>query len=132
MTLNYNEILGNEAESLLSHQCKGITKEQIYQIGPNWISDIMTQSDRPVAVLRNLQTLLNAGRLGKTGYTSIFPVDQGVEHSAGASFAPNPLFFDAENIIKFAVDCDANAVASTLGVLGLYARKYAHKIPFVL
>ena len=132
MTLNYNEILGQEAESLLSHKCQGITKEQIYSIGPNWISDIMIQSDRPVAVLRNLQTLLNAGRLGKTGYTSIFPVDQGVEHSAGASFAINPLFFDPENIIKFAVDCDANGVASTLGVLGLYARKYAHKIPFIL
>jgi len=132
MALDLEKLLGTEARSLMEHRCKGITKEQIYPAGPNWISDIMMNSDRPVPVLKSLQQLMNHGRLAGTGYTSIFPVDQGIEHSAGASFAQNPLFFDAENIIKFAIESGANGVASTLGVLGLYARKYAHKIPFIL
>ena len=132
MSLNYEQILGKETQSLLEHRCKGIPKEQIYAAGPNWVSDIMQNSDRSPQVLRNLQSLLNHGRLGGTGYTSIFPVDQGIEHSAGASFAPNPVFFDPENIIKFALEGGCNGVATTLGVLGLYARKYAHKIPFIL
>jgi class I fructose-bisphosphate aldolase len=132
MSLDLEKLLGTEARSLLEHRCKGIMREQIYPANANWISEIMSNSDRPINVLRNLQTLMNHGRLGGTGYTSIFPVDQGIEHSAGASFAANPLFFDAENIIKFAIEGGCNGVTSTLGVLGLYARKYAHKIPFIL
>lgn len=129
---NYLEILGSEAGSLLEHRCRGIPREKIYQPGPSWVSDILTHSDRSPTVLRNLQTIFNQGRLGKTGYLSIFPVDQGIEHSAGASFAPNPDFFDPENIIKFAIEAGCSGVATTLGVLGLNARKYAHKIPFIL
>lgn len=132
MALNLEEILGSEARSLLEHRCKGIPKEKIYAAGPNWINDILTQSDRPAHVLKSLQQLIDHGRLGGTGYTSIFPVDQGIEHSAGASFAPNPLFFDPEKIIQFAMEAGCNGVATTLGVLGLYSRKYAHKIPFIL
>src|SRR5579885_532705 len=132
MALRLEEILGNETQSLLEHRCKGIPKESIYAAGPNWLRDVMSNSDRSPEVLKNLQRLLDSGRLAKTGYTSIFPVDQGIEHSAGASFAANPLFFDAENIIKFAIEAGCNGVASTLGVLGLYSKKYAHKIPFIL
>jgi class I fructose-bisphosphate aldolase len=132
MALRLEEILGNETQSLLEHRCKGIPKEMIYAASPNWIKDVMSNSDRSPEVLKNLQRLLDHGRLAKTGYTSIFPVDQGIEHSAGASFAANPLFFDAENIIKFAVEAGCNGVASTLGVLGLYSKKYASKIPFIL
>lgn len=130
--LNLEEILGAETKSLLEHQCQGISREQIYAPNGNWVSEIVGQSDRRPQVLRSLQSLINHGRLAGTGYTSIFPVDQGIEHSAGASFAANPLFFDAENIIKFSIDAGCNGVASTLGVLGLYSRKYAHKIPFIL
>ena len=132
MKINLEEILGSETRSLLEHTCKGIPKSRIYQAGPKWVSDIMVNTDRSVSVLRNLQSLLSHGRLGRTGYVSIFPVDQGVEHSAGASFAPNPDFFDPENIIKFAVETGCSGVASTLGVLGLTARKYAHQIPYIL
>lgn len=132
MTNKLEEILGQDANALLDHSCKGIKKDQIYAPNGNWVSDIVSNSDRSPQVMRSLQTLVNAGRLGGTGYTSIFPVDQGIEHSAGASFAPNPVFFDPENIIKFALEAECNGVATTLGVLGLYARKYAHKIPFVL
>ncbi len=132
MSLNLTEILGSEASTLLNHTCKGIPKENIYVPGPNWIGDVLVNSDRPVPVLKNLQALLNNGRLGKTGYTSILPVDQGIEHSAGASFAPNPAFFNPEKIIELAIEGGCNGVASTLGVLGMTARKYAHKIPFVL
>lgn len=132
MALNYEELLGSEAKSLLDYKCTGITQDQIYAANPNWVSQVMSQSDRSVNVLRNLQSLLGHGRLANTGYTSIFPVDQGIEHSAAASFAPNPLFFDPENIIKFAIDSGCNGVATTLGVLGMHARKYAHKIPFIL
>jgi class I fructose-bisphosphate aldolase len=129
--LNYEEILGTEARSLLEHKAK-VSKERLYRPNPNWVSEIVAQSDRSVPVLRNLQTLLNTGRLGGTGYVTIFPVDQGVEHSAGSAFGPNPDFFDPENIVKFAVETGCNGVASTLGVLGLTARKYAHRIPYIL
>lgn len=131
MKINYEELLGSEARSLLEHKAK-IPKEKLYRPNPNWVSEIVAQSDRPVAVMRSLQQLLNHGRLAGTGYVTIFPVDQGVEHSAGSAFGPNPEFFDPENIVKFAVETGCNAVASTLGVLGLTARKYAHKIPYVL
>jgi fructose-bisphosphate aldolase, class I len=132
MKLNLEEILGAEARSLLEHKCKGIPREKLYLPNSNSVSEIFQNSDRPTPVLRSLQTLLDQGRLRGTGYISIFPVDQGVEHSAGASFAPNPDFFDPENIIKFALESGSSGVASTLGVLSIAARKYAHKIPFVL
>lgn len=124
--------LGEEAEFLLSHVCKTIAKEQLYLPGPDYIDDIFVQSDRPVPVVRALAAMLGHGRLGGTGYMSILPVDQGVEHSGAASFAPNPVYFDPENIVKLAIEAGCNAVCSTLGVLGSVARKYAHKIPFLL
>ncbi|UFP96718.1 class I fructose-bisphosphate aldolase [Gloeobacter morelensis] len=126
------ELLGKEAEQLLTHECKGIVKDQLHLPGADWVERIMTHSDRPIPVLRSLQALLDRGRLGGSGYLSILPVDQGIEHSAGASFAPNPMYFDPENIVRLAVEGGCNAVASTLGVLGMVARKYAHKIPFIL
>src|SRR5690606_24871210 len=125
-------LLGNEAESLLTHTCTGITRERLYLPGPNFVDEVLAQSDRKPSVLRNYQTLLNTGRLAGTGYISILPVDQGIEHSAGASFAPNPDYFDPENIVKLAIEGGCNAVASTLGVLSSVARKYAHKIPFIV
>jgi fructose-bisphosphate aldolase, class I len=131
MKINYEEVLGSEARSLLEHKAK-VSKERIYRPNPNWVSEIVSQSDRPITVMRNLQQLLSNGRLANTGYVTIFPVDQGIEHSAGSAFGPNPEFFDPENIVKFAVETGCNAVASTLGVLGLTARKYAHRIPYVL
>jgi len=126
------DLLGDEAESLLTHTCKGIPKEMIHVPGPDYVDRIMIPMDRPPAVLRNMQTILNHGRLAGTGYLSILPVDQGVEHSGAASFAPNPIYFDPENIVKLAIEGGCNAVASTLGVLGAVARKYAHKIPFLV
>ncbi len=129
--LNYEEILGSDARFLLEHKAK-VSSERLYRPNPNWVSEVMAQSDRPVAVLRSLQQILNTGRLANTGHVTIFPVDQGIEHSAGSAFGPNPDFFDPENIVKFAVETGCNAVASTLGVLGLTARKYAHRIPYVL
>ncbi len=132
MSLNYQELLGADAEYLLSHKCKTIPAETLKTPHPEWVSDIFVNSDRPVPVLNSIQRILNHGRLGGSGYVSIFPVDQGVEHSAGASFAPNPLFFDPENIIKMALEAGCSGVASTLGVLGIMSRKYAHKIPFVV
>lgn len=124
--------LGSEADSLLNYTCKAVTKEQLYLPSPDWVDRIHTYSDRNIRVLRSLETLFNHGRLAGSGYLSILPVDQGIEHSAGASFAPNPLYFDPENIVKLAIEAGCNAVASTLGVLGNVARKYAHKIPFLL
>lgn len=124
--------LGNEAESLLTHTCKTIPKEHLILPSKNWIDKVLVHSDRPIAVLRNLASLFNHGRLAQTGYVSILPVDQGIEHSAGASFAPNPIYFDPENIVKLAIEGGCNAVASTLGILGSVARKYAHKIPMIL
>jgi len=124
--------LGKDADYLLNHKCQTIPKENLHLPGPDFIDRIHLNSDRPVAVLRNLQTMFNTGRLAGTGYLSILPVDQGIEHSAGASFAPNPIYFDPENIVKLAMEGGCNAVASTLGVLGSVARKYAHKIPFIV
>src|SRR5882672_445366 len=132
MSGRIQEILGSEAQSLLSHQCKTIPKEQLHLPGPDFIDRVHMGSDRPARVLVSLQQLFGSGRLAKTGYVAILPVDQGIEHSAGASFAPNPMYFDPENIVKLAIEGGCNAVASTLGVLGSVARKYAHKIPFLL
>ena len=126
------KLLGAEAESLLSHVCKTIPKEQLHLPGPNYIDEIFALTDRPVPVVRALSSMLDHGRLAGTGFMSILPVDQGVEHSGAASFAPNPAYFDPENIVKLAIEAGCNAVASTLGVLGSVARKYAHKIPFLL
>ena len=126
------KILGAEANGLLGHSCKTIDKKRLHLPGPDFIDRVWRDSDRSISVLRNLQTTLNHGRLGGTGYLSILPVDQGIEHSAGASFAPNPDYFDPENIVKLGLEGGCNAVTSTLGVLGSVARKYAHKIPFVL
>ena len=133
--LNLSEIqsiLGDKADSLLNHQSQTISKDRLHLPSPTFIDDIFTQSNRNNQVLRNLQSLYNNGRLAGTGYLSILPVDQGIEHSAGASFAPNPDYFDPENIVKLAIEGGCNAVASTLGVLGIVSRKYAHKIPFIL
>jgi class I fructose-bisphosphate aldolase len=126
------EYLGADARTLLDHTCKGIPKASVHVPGPGWVDEIHAGSDRPTPVLRALQTILDSGRLAGTGYMSILPVDQGIEHSAGASFAKNPMYFDPENIVKLAMEGGCNAVASTLGVLGGVARKYAHKIPFLL
>lgn len=126
------DLLGDKAESLLSYSCKGIPKESIHVPGPDFIDRIWMQSDRNPQVLRSLQSLYDHGRLGGTGYLSILPVDQGIEHTGGASFAPNPAYFDPENIVKLAIEGGCNAVASTFGVLGSVARKYAHKIPFLV
>ncbi|HLA74816.1 MAG TPA: class I fructose-bisphosphate aldolase [Gammaproteobacteria bacterium] len=126
------KLLGSEADGLLKHQCKGIPKEKLHLPGPDFVNRIHCVSDRGIQVLRNLQSIFDHGRLGGTGYLSILPVDQGVEHSAGASFAQNPDYFDPENIVKLAIEGGCNAVASTLGVLGTCARKYAHKIPFIV
>jgi len=126
------DLLGADAKSLLEHKSTGIAKEQLHLPGPDWVDRIHLHSDRPTPVLRSLQALFGAGRLAGTGYLSILPVDQGIEHSAGASFAKNPAYFDPENIVKLAVEGGCNAVASTFGVLGTVARKYAHRIPFLL
>jgi class I fructose-bisphosphate aldolase len=125
------ELLGDEAESLLSYKAK-FPKEQLNLPGPDFVDRILVQTDRSVNVLKNLNWMLHSGRLSGTGYVSILPVDQGIEHSGGASFAPNPVYFDPENIVKLAIEGGCNAVASTLGVMGMTARKYAHKIPYIL
>jgi len=126
------ELLGDEARTLLDHQSQTISKDELYLPGPDFIDRVVAQSDRSPAVLRSLQSLIDHGRLAGTGYVSILPVDQGVEHSAGASFAPNPQYFDPENIVKLAMEGGCNGVASTFGVLGSVARKYAHRIPFIV
>jgi len=125
-------LLGDEARSLLDHVCGTIPKERLHLPGPDFVDRVWSLSDRPPRVLRSLQTLYGHGRLGGTGYVSILPVDQGIEHSAGASFAPNPEYFDPEAIVRLAVEGGCNAVASTFGVLGAVARKYAHRIPFIV
>jgi len=132
MLKTITQLLGKEAKFLLEHECKTVKKEALHLPGPDYIDRVMVHSDRSINVLRNMQAVFNAGRLGGTGYLSILPVDQGIEHSAGASFAPNPIYFDPENIVKLAVEGECNAVASTLGVLGAVSRKYAHKIPFIV
>jgi class I fructose-bisphosphate aldolase len=125
-------LLGSEAQSLLGHQCRTIPREMLHLPGPDFVDRVVAASDRGPRVLRSLQSLLDHGRLGGTGYLSILPVDQGVEHSGGASFAPNPAYFDPENIVRLAIEGGCNAVASTLGVLAAVARRYAHRIPFIL
>lgn len=129
---NLAELLGNDADYLLDHECKTVPKEQLHLPGKDFIDRNLLISDRSPAVLRNMQTLFNTGRLSGTGYLSILPVDQGIEHSAGASFAPNPIYFDPENIVKLAIEGGCNAVATTVGALGSVARRYAHKIPFIV
>ncbi len=124
--------LGEEAAQLLGYTAKGIPKEYLHLPGPDYVDRCYGASDRSPQVLRSLNSLINTGRLAGTGYLSILPVDQGVEHSAGSSFAPNPIYFDSENIVKLAIEGGCNAVASTYGVLGSVARKYAHKIPFIV
>lgn len=126
------ELLGNNAEQLLNYKAKGIDKKSLYLPGPDFVDRVVSQSDRKPGTLRNLNSIINNGRLAGTGYVSILPVDQGIEHTAGASFAVNPQYFDPENIVKLAIEGGCNAVASTLGVLGAVSRKYAHKIPFIV
>jgi len=126
------EILGVSAKALLEHRCQGIPRETLHLPGPDFVDRIFAPSDRNVRVLANLQRLFVSGRLAGTGYVSILPVDQGIEHSAGASFAKNPAYFDPENIVKLALEGGCNGVASTFGVLGAVARRYAHKIPFIV
>lgn len=131
----YNDIknyLGDQSDYLLNHKCNTVKKENLHIPHPDWVSAMYGPSDRSLRVLRSLETLYATGRLANTGYLSILPVDQGIEHSAAASFAPNPAYFDPENIVKLAIEGGCNAVASTLGVLASVARKYAHKIPFIL
>lgn len=125
-------ILGSEGEGLLKHKCKTVSKEMLHLPNPNWVDDLFLGSDRNIRTLRSIQALFGHGRLAHTGYLSILPVDQGVEHSAGASFALNPAYFDPENLVRLAIEGGCNAMASTLGVLGSVARKYAHKIPLML
>lgn len=133
--MNYNqiqELLGAKAELLLNHECKTIDKSLIHTASPNFVDEVWSSSNRNIQTLRSLNTLYNHGRLAGTGYLSILPVDQGIEHSAGASFAKNPIYFDGENLVKLAMEGGCNAIASTYGVLGSVARKYAHKIPFIV
>tara|TARA_Y100000589_G_scaffold325106_1_gene362430 strand:- start:52176 stop:53231 length:1056 start_codon:yes stop_codon:yes gene_type:complete len=132
MSINVESLLGNEAESLLNHKCETITKDQIHLPGPDFVYRSFGPTNRNPQVLRSLQALYGHGRLANTGYLSILPVDQGIEHSAGASFAPNPAYFDPENIVKLSIEGGCNAVASTFGVLAATSRKYAHKIPFIV
>jgi class I fructose-bisphosphate aldolase len=126
------DLLGGDARALLEHRCQGIPRESLHLPGPDFLDRVVIPSDRPAPVLRALQQLFGHGRLSGSGYLSILPVDQGIEHSAGASFAKNPAYFDPENIVKLAIEGGCNAVASTLGVLGAVARRYAHRIPFIL
>src|SRR5512142_2026370 len=126
------DILGADAAALLQHTCKTISKDSLLLPGPDYVDRAYAGSDRPARVLTSLQSLIGHGRLAGTGYVSILPVDQGVEHSAGASFAPNPMYFDPENIVRLAIEGGCNAVASTVGVLGAVSRKYAHKFPFIV
>jgi class I fructose-bisphosphate aldolase len=126
------DLLGKDGEALLKYKARGFAKESLHQPGADFVDRVMAATDRTPMVLRNFNQILNHGRLKGTGYVSILPVDQGIEHSAGASFAKNPIYFDAENIVKLAIEGGCNAVASTLGVLGAVARKYAHKIPFIV
>ena len=132
MIKKIEKLLGDEANQLLSHKCTTIPKEQLHLPGPDFIDRVFINSDRSPTVLRNMALLFNTGRLSGSGFLSVLPVDQGIEHTAGASFAPNPIYFDPENIVKLAIEGGCNAVASTLGVLGAVAKKYAHKIPFIV
>ncbi len=129
---NIMEILGDKAEYLLNHTSTTVPKSDLHLPSPHHVDEIWLSSNRSNQVLRSLQSLLSSGRLAGTGYCSIFPVDQGVEHSAGSAFSPNPVYFDPENIIRLAIEGGCNGVASTFGVLGIMSRKYAHKIPFIV
>src|SRR5450756_2048754 len=129
---NIVQLLGDEAEHLLKYRCTCIPKDSLHLPGPDYVDRVVAIKDRKPGVLRSLQAFYGHGRLANTGYLSLLPVDQGVEHSAGASFAPSPIYFDPENIVKLAIEGGCNGVASTLGVLGSVARRYAHKIPFVV
>src|SRR5438045_688036 len=126
------DVLGGDARDLLEHKCQTVPKEQLHLPGPDFVERIWKDSDRPTRVLRSFESLLDHGRLAGTGYMSILPVDPGIEHSAGASFAPNPIYFDGAKIVELALEGGCNAVASTFGVLGSVARQYAHKIPFIV
>ena len=130
--MDLHNLLGDDAEALVSYECKGVPRDDLHLPGPDFVDRVAVETDRPVAVLRNLQTMFNTGRLGGTGYLSILPVDQGIEHSGAASFAKNPAYFDPKNICELAVEGGCNAVATTFGVLGMVARRYAHKIPFIV
>jgi fructose-bisphosphate aldolase, class I len=132
MASRVQELLGAEAASLLSYQCKGISKDLLHLPGPDFVDRVVAANDRPNGVLVNLQRLFNQGRAAGTGFVSILPIDQGIEHSGAASFSPNPIYFDPANICNLAIEGGCNAVASTLGVLGAVSRKYAHKIPFIV
>jgi fructose-bisphosphate aldolase, class I len=132
VTSSLEQYLGPDASDLLTHESTTIPKEILHLPGPDFVDRVYSQSDRPIQVLKNLQLMFNHGRLAGTGYMSILPVDQGIEHSAGASFAKNPQYFDPENIVKLAIEGECNAVASSVGVLGSVGRKYAHKIPFIV
>src|SRR5580693_1328108 len=123
-------LLGSDGEALLTHTCRTVSKEMLHLPGPDFIDRVVSSTDRSATVMRNLGTMFNHGRLGGTGYLSILPVDQGIEHSAGASFAPNPEYFDSANIIRLAIAGECNAVATTYGVLASVARQFVHKIPF--
>jgi class I fructose-bisphosphate aldolase len=130
--MDVKNLLGDEAESLLSYECKGIPREDLNLPGPDFVDRVVMATDRSPTVLRNMQHVFNTGRLGGTGYLSILPVDQGIEHSAAASFAKNPAYFDPKNICELALEAGCNAVATTFGVLGAVSRRYAHKIPFIV
>lgn len=132
MGKNINDLLGKDAEFLLAHQSKTILKDQLQIPGPDFIDRVFAQTNRNTQVLRSLQTLFGTGRLANSGFVSILPIDQGIEHSAGASFAKNPAYFDPENIVKLAIEGGCNGVATTFGVLAMTSRKYAHKIPFIV
>ena len=129
--MDLQKLLGDDADDLLAYECKGIPREDLIVPGGSYIDEVMSWSDRPIQVLRNLQSVYGHGRLANTGYLSILPVDQGIEHSGAASFARNPAYFDPKNIVELAVEGGCNAVATTLGVLGIVGRRYAHKIPFI-
>lgn len=130
--MDLHQLLGDDADALLSYQCKGIPREDLILPGADHIDGVMSWSDRPIQVLRNLQAMYGHGRLANTGYLSILPVDQGIEHSAAASFSRNPAYFDPKNIVELAIEGGCNAVATTIGVLGMVGRRYAHKIPFIV
>ena len=130
--MDIQSLLGDDADALLNHESKTISRDDLHLPGPDFVDEVFAQSDRSPQVLRNLQSLFSNGRLGGSGYVSILPVDQGIEHSGGASFAPNPSYFDPCNIVELAIEGGCNAVATTFGVLGLASRKYAHKIPFIV
>ncbi len=129
--MDLQRLLGAEAEDLLGHQCKGVSRDDLIVPNPDFVGEVLSQSDRPAQVLRGLQQMYATGRLGGTGYLSILPVDQGIEHSGAASFAKNPAYFDPKNLVELAIEGGCNAFATTLGVLGMLSRRYAHRIPFI-